>query len=309
MVENVRAQSKLEIILEDSTILEDERRTATSFDPRNGSIVAEIAPISSLLSWLRTPKYDISRVLDALKNLNNPISENEFRTSIEKISTDSRFRCYCLLYRNILPSFIILDILAFFILLYSIDHGIHFVIIFVIFWCIISAVAIFLVILWRRNMRVRMSECFRVVNRSLSAHNLIAGVWDCGLWPYRKVLIILLRYRIRDCVPTVERAFFARWAANGNGRVDIESAERKDRSLQLLLSESNEYIGALAKGVISLSSFPKDDGRPNHSQLTMCLCRFVINRNFLIGSQAPMHIRMRRVFATPSLITSIVHAL
>uniref|UniRef100_A0A9J2Q745 Uncharacterized protein n=1 Tax=Ascaris lumbricoides TaxID=6252 RepID=A0A9J2Q745_ASCLU len=200
MVANVRPQSKREIILEDSTILEEEKRTATSFDPRNGSIIAEIEPISSSLSWLKTPNYDISRVLDALKNLNNP-------------------------------------------------------------------------------MRVRVSECFRVVNRSLCAHNLIAGVWDYGLWPYRKVLIILLRYRIRDCVPTVERAFFARWAANGNGRVDIESAERKDRSVQLILSESNEYIGALAK------------------------------RNFLTGSQAPIHTRMRRVFATPSLITSIAHAL
>ncbi|KHN75770.1 hypothetical protein Tcan_02940 [Toxocara canis] len=367
MVANVRAQTKREIILEDSAILEEERRTAISFDPRNGSIVAEIGPTSSTLSCLSFPQYDTSTVLDALKNLDNPIEENEFRCAVEKISNDSRFKCYCLLYRNIIPVCTTISIVGLLLLCYAIFRDVLLAVFLLMLWSLFSSAIFFFAVLWRRNMRVRISECMRAVNRSLSAHNLVAGIWDYGRWPHRKVVIILVRYRIRDCTPTVERAFFARWAEQGRGRVEIESAERKDRSTQLLLSESNEYVIALANiilvryrirdctptveraffarwaeqgrgrveiesaerkdrstqlllsesneyvialanGLLSLSSFSKDDGRPNHSHTGMCLCRFVINRNFSTVSKRTFHTRISRVFASRSSMASAIHA-
>ncbi|VDM45992.1 unnamed protein product [Toxocara canis] len=225
MVANVRAQIKREIILEDSAILEEERRTAISFDPRNGSIVAEIGPTSSTLSCLSFPQYDTSTVLDALKNLDNPVwrflslwyGGHEFWYG----GHEFRYGGHEFWYGG-----------------HEFRYGGHE------FWDGIHELFFFV------KMRVRISECMRAVNRSLSAHNLVAGIWDYGRWPHRKVVvycfIILVRYRIRDCTPTVERAFFARWAEQGRGRVEIESAERKDRSTQLLLSESNEYVIALA---------------------------------------------------------------
>lgn len=283
---------KREIILEDSAIVEDEVRANSSYDSNNGEVVAEVYPRKTCLPWVKSPVYDASVLPDSLRACSASFADGEFKSMVQKITEDYRFKRYYIMCGRALPFLVMLSMLLICVafLLTNFSQVVVVVPLYFFGLLLFSLFAIFM----RRKVRSDLAECFRSLNRTLLKYDLLVGIRNESDGSFHKIIIVFLHYRISDCVPSVERALFAKWASERNGRVDIERSERKDRAIQLILSESYEYVLAVGKKKIMRNSKELVEGTC-HSAKVLCLCRFIVNRNFIQQPADPSRVK-RAIF-------------
>ncbi|KAH9421181.1 hypothetical protein DERP_010122 [Dermatophagoides pteronyssinus] len=200
----------------------------------NGDIIVTLYPLNDNCAWLTPATFKAHLVPEELMAQPLTLTVEDYVSTMSILLSDYRFHLYITLHKRILAIWLTLSIIILLGILASSTKGLS-VFLSGIFWLILNALGIFLVIFIKSRLYRMLEECIAQVNTIFGRHNIFLGIDDRGHFSCHKINLIFVYFDTKYCIK-----FLQDMLKNNDNNKTIQQNNRQTTTIDTSILNDDE---------------------------------------------------------------------